>query len=729
VQKNALIGVIVAIGAVVVIAPLGYAFAQRAAIASLDFDFDRFELTDIDFSETQSFGSMQRIVANAEDPSLSMMNDFDALQSSIVTPETFALDLIANTRLTYSMFVNIHNPSPFEAVIDRAQVIMSINGQNLANPLLIDQQYRIGPGQTVQAELKGISVNGKEIAGVLFNLASDDFILTIDFAITSYFPTLLGDASVPANVNVQMFLIPPKPAYVSFEDPYGSGIQQVSFQPSSDIYKLSFTNQNGVPISGKFEVGVLKGNEFLSGVGLCDPTCIAPMDNGFATFMRIKGSSVFDVEVFASPNLNLENGDTYTLDIADPVLRSNANSAYIMRWAPDYEKVPYIIKSSVAGIQKSSSGEFESGHFAIVRNVAYNIVNNFGYVGSQEFVSPDKSTYLTLRSSDYDVEEGDSITFSGKLTDSYGRGIPDMRIVIMEGDPIGDDFIAQGNADDSGEFDIRWMAEDLDDFDNEQDIYATFSGNSHWEKSASSEIKVEVSSSGSTYQPPSSEPELESTSLSLYASSYSVYEGDTVSVNGRLIDQEGNGIASRTIILKQDRSFDFDPEITSGQTNSGGFYTFDMTFPAEGIYTLYTIFEGSASYDDARSNEIQIEVYASEEQQQAPQQPEYESTTITMQVSSEVVNEGDTVTISGYLTDQYGNGISLARIDIKDEDTGSGDDLLGTVYTTGFDGFYSFHWQAEPNDPFDNIVEIYAVFEGSQNYPQARSVQINVHVN
>ena len=71
--------------------------------------------------------------------------------------------------------------------------------------------------------------------------------------------------------------------------------------------------------------------------------------------------------------------------------------------------------------------------------------------------------------------------------------------------------------------------------------------------------------------------------------------------------------------------------------------------------------------------------------------------------------------------------MSNALIYIKDEDTGSGDDDIGTI-TTDSDGNYNAYWSARTMDPFDNVVEIYAVFEGSSNYGSSRSVQINVRV-
>lgn len=98
-----------------------------------------------------------------------------------------------------------------------------------------------------------------------------------------------------------------------------------------------------------------------------------------------------------------------------------------------------------------------------------------------------------------------------------------------------------------------------------------------------------------------------------------------------------------------------------------------------------------------------------------------------MNIPRNTVYSGDTVYISGRLTSD-GKALPNALIYIKDEDTGSGDDEIGTM-TTDSNGNYSGNWSARTMDPFDKVVEIYAVFEGSTNYDYARSIQINVQVN
>lgn len=719
-QKKALLGIIVAAVVVAGVVPVGYSFAQRAAITSLEFDFDRIELTDVDFSETSSFGSVQRIVANAENPSLSMLSDISSLQSSISSPTSFTLDIVANTRLTYSIFVNVHNPSGFEAIIDRAEVDILINGKKLVNPIIVAQQYKISPNQTVEVELQGISVNGKEIAGILYNVASDDFILSIDLAITSYFPTLLGEVPIPANVNLKMYLIPPKPTLTAFEEPdMSSATQSTGFigagaGVSNLIYRLSFNNENKVPISGKIETGVLKGNS------LCNPACIVPVDHGFGAFMRIKGSSVFDVQVFESPHISLESGKTYEFEVTNPVLRSKANSAFVTRWAPDYEKISYIATTQILGVEKVKIGEFESPTFSIARKIGYNVISDFGYVGSQQFVSPDKSTTLSLSASDYDVKKGDAITFSGRLLNSYGNGIANKLIYIIDSDTIGGDQLASTRTDSTGRFEVEWAAEDTDFWNDNIDAYASFQGDSYFESSTSREVQIDVSSPIF-----GDESSVDTTYLTIYSDSHSASEGESLELTGRLYDSSGNGVSGRIIYIKESDIIG-DDLLGMTYTDFDGYYSFDWI--VEDVETfgnaeIFAEFSGDQAYAYSRSQEVEIAI-------ETPQQPqqEYQTTELTIQVSSQVVQEGDIVTISGYLLDEDGDRLMNGIIYIKDEDTGSGDDDLGAVYTDS-DGWYSFDWQATPNDPFDNVVEIFATFEGSTNYSPSRSIQIDVTIN
>ena len=64
----------------------------------------------------------------------------------------------------------------------------------------------------------------------------------------------------------------------------------------------------------------------------------------------------------------------------------------------------------------------------------------------------------------------------------------------------------------------------------------------------------------------------------------------------------------------------------------------------------------------------------------------------------------------------------------KDEDAGSGDDDMGSV-TTDSGGYYTYEWPARSMDPFDGVVEVYVIFEGSSEYGNSTRNQVNIQVN
>jgi hypothetical protein len=826
-QKKAALGI--AIAAIIVAGglPVAYATMQRAAITSLEFDFNRFELTDVDFSDTKTVSSMQRIVDNLESPSESMLRQVFSLQkdiSSISSPEGLVLDMIANTKLTFSMFVDVHNPSSFEAVIDRSQVKVSISNRELPNVVSINQQARIPAGGDTTVELRGITLSGKEAANMLVNLASNDFILTFDFVITSYFPTLLGEIPIPASLNLDIYLIPPKPSF----DQNGSGFQQVAYNTNS--YELSFGNNNPIPLTGKFQVGVLKGNSFL-GVDVCDPACI-PTNSGLAYFIRINLGSLVGIQVFEKENVSIMPGESFTMTIDNPELRNSQESAFIIRWNPDYNRIPYQIHTEIAGVAYDRQGEFSSDSLATVKKIAYNVVRDFGYVGSKEFISPDKSTFLSVSTSQTSVVAGTEVELTGRLTDLSGNGIVDAQIYFQDEDTgSGDEYLGWTYTDTDGQYSYKWAAEDTDFFDNTIDVFASYKGSTSYSESRSDTIAIEVgdfepitydtyltiaastdsayegdtvifsgrltdgdgqvladrlvyiqdddTGSGdevlgsaytdingeytifwtaedtdffddtidifASYKGSGSYDDAKSralsieileyqqvktpTSIYLQSSSTSSYEGDGITFTGALTTQSGYGI-SNTLIYIKDEDPDFDDELATVTTGSDGGFSFVWDAakkdPLDNVVEVYAVFEGNAYYDDARSAQIDITIF--EQQSPQPGQQQFESTTITLTASSVSPSEGDIVEFSGTLVAEDGDGVAGATVYIKDEDTGSGDDLIGTI-TTDVNGHYGFEWSAKRNDPFDNVVEMYAVFERSSFFGESRSVQINIQVN
>jgi len=84
------------------------------------------------------------------------------------------------------------------------------------------------------------------------------------------------------------------------------------------------------------------------------------------------------------------------------------------------------------------------------------------------------------------------------------------------------------------------------------------------------------------------------------------------------------------------------------------------------------------------------------------------------------VKAGTVITLKGRLVEaETGKPVSNAQIKIFDEDVGR-DDLLATGTTDG-NGVFSINWEAKTTDLLDNTVELYAKFDGDEEYRQSKS--------
>ncbi|MEM4141089.1 MAG: hypothetical protein QXG36_08295, partial [Nitrososphaeria archaeon] len=68
---------------------------------------------------------------------------------------------------------------------------------------------------------------------------------------------------------------------------------------------------------------------------------------------------------------------------------------------------------------------------------------------------------------------------------------------------------------------------------------------------------------------------------------------------------------------------------------------------------------------------------------------------------------------------ESGKPIPNMVIKIFDKDVGK-DDLLAIGHTNG-DGFFNIEWEATKTDLLDNTVELFAKFEGNEDYRQSKS--------
>ncbi|MDE1726272.1 MAG: hypothetical protein KGH89_03295 [Thaumarchaeota archaeon] len=378
-QKRALITVVIVVVIIVVLIPVGYGLAQRATVTSLKFHFNRAELANVDFSQTQTIGNLEQLYNNIQNPSLGTLSEVASIESAVPSESTIMFDLLANTRYTFNVYVDVSNPSFIPVVIDKEDIKVSISGHELPGDVTIPQQITVPAGGSTTVELEGITASGRDIADVLANSISNDYVLDFNFAITSFYPTLFGEVQIPADIDLITYPIPPKPTLSNF--------QQDGYNVNS--YTLSFQNSNNIPIEGQMQVGVMKGNSYG-----CDPACIVPVDSGLGTFLRITGSDLFGIQVFEA-NYNPSPEQTFSMNIQNPTLRNNANSAFIMRWVPTFDTIPYTATITIAGVPETSQGEFHSSTFSTIRDVVYNLGRDFGYVGSREFVSPTIETAQT----------------------------------------------------------------------------------------------------------------------------------------------------------------------------------------------------------------------------------------------------------------------------------------------------------------------------------------------
>ena len=96
-------------------------------------------------------------------------------------------------------------------------------------------------------------------------------------------------------------------------------------------------------MQGEMQVGVMKGDSSGS-----IPSTFTPIDGGWQTFLRTKDPAKFDVELFEFANCNLLPHQSLDVNIKSPNLIGNANSAFIMRWVPKLDTIPFILTIKMA---------------------------------------------------------------------------------------------------------------------------------------------------------------------------------------------------------------------------------------------------------------------------------------------------------------------------------------------------------------------------------------------
>ena len=104
-------------------------------------------------------------------------------------------------------------------------------------------------------------------------------------------------------------------------------------------------------------------------------------------------------------------------------------------------------------------------------------------------------------------------------------------------------------------------------------------------------------------------------------------------------------------------------------------------------------------------------------------------TGIAMLSPPNVVDSGSTVTFEGWLMhSKTGRGIENATINIWESDRSFMSDALLTSGVTAKDGSFNINWTAKPQDWWDDTVELYAKFKGTEKHKPVRSANYQIKV-
>lgn len=93
-----------------------------------------------------------------------------------------------------------------------------------------------------------------------------------------------------------------------------------------------------------------------------------------------------------------------------------------------------------------------------------------------------------------------------------------------------------------------------------------------------------------------------------------------------------------------------------------------------------------------------------------------------------VVESGSNVTFEGWLMTKAGKGIGEAAVEIVESDRSFMGDKVLVSGATGEDGSFNISWKSYPQDWWDDTVEVYARFKGTDHYKPVRSATYRIRV-
>jgi len=217
----------------------------------------------------------------------------------------------------------------------------------------------------------------------------------------------------------------------------------------------------------------------------------------------------------------------------------------------------------------------------------------------------------------------------------------------------------------------------------------------------------------------------------------SVILGEHVTFTGRLTRSDtGAGLGGMLIKIYESDDDDancfFDCDRTllaTGTTLSDGSFSIQWASYCEDsletifdscILELYAEFSATVkyAYSQAPSGYYPLEIIDN-----SP-----DPTVLTLDTIPSIATISETIIFTGRITHaETGVGISGRIISIKDFDGGFGDDLLAQGITNA-DGYYTIPWEVEDLDLLDDILEIYAIFEATDDFEKSETNQQTIEI-
>ena len=213
-----------------------------------------------------------------------------------------------------------------------------------------------------------------------------------------------------------------------------------------------------------------------------------------------------------------------------------------------------------------------------------------------------KATTLALSASKTNPNEGENITFTGRLTrNDTGTGVASATVKIYDSDLLGDDLMASGTTDGNGYFSIVWSAVPMDPLgDRGVEAFAKYDGSTTLNSSQSSQVSITVLSKIAT-------------TLTMSASKTNPNEGENITFTGRLTRNDtGAGVPSATVKI-YDSDVIGDDLMASGTTDGNGYFSIVWSaVPMDPLgdrgVEAFAKYDGSTTLNSSQSSQYAITV-------------------------------------------------------------------------------------------------------------------------